>query len=266
MKSFRIFSILPSFTATALLLQTAHAGFVIWGPARNISGESDVSLNGALLSAFNLNAPEDVGSGPVVASAPAFGSTVLAFGDTTVNGVPFNAFTVTTGMGSASQGNATLVPTVGNLVAGNVEGSPVAPFGALTVPYQSLLNSLVGTVSSPGSMNLTLNGLTPGGLYEFEWWYNQSSIGTAATDQTALAGNSRTLDGNTTNAAGGTGQFAIGTFLATDPSQTINFSSAGNAALNAFQLRVLSAPIPEPGTALFGVALGGVVFLRRRFF
>ena len=59
--------------------------------------------------------------------------------------------------------------------------------------------------------------------------------------------------------------FAIGTFTADVPSQAITFSDGFLPYVNGFQLREVTAPvIPEPGTALFGLALLGTTLLRRR--
>ncbi len=74
-------------------------------------------------------------------------------------------------------------------------------------------------------MTLTMAGLTVGQSYEFQCWTNTS--GPTAITNTATAGNSVMLDANTTDANGGLGQFAIGTFIADNTvSQVISFSSA----------------------------------------
>jgi len=117
---------------------------------------------------------------------------------------------------------------------------------------------------------LTLSGLSLGTTYEFQWWSDvngspyTNGLGAVAT---ATAGNSVTLDSNTTDATGGLGQYVIGTFMADGPTQNIVFTHPVNnnvsGVINAFQLRELTV-VPEPGTALFGLALMGVALVRAR--
>ena len=64
----------------------------------------------------------------------------------------------------------------------------------------------------------------------------------------------------------GLGEFALGTFVAdATASQSVTFSSNSNGVLTALQLRHLAPPppVPEPGTALFGLALLGTALTRR---
>ena len=104
-----------------------------------------------------------------------------------------------------------------------------------------------------------------GNTYEFQWWYSLAH-GCECHLQIATAGNSVLLDGNIHDSDGGLGQYAIGTFVADSPTQAISFRSprSTNGALNGFQLRNVSPPIPEPASGLFGLALCGVMMLRRR--
>jgi hypothetical protein len=192
--------------------------------------------------------------------------------DPVVNGVTFSAFTVIPNTASTTVGNFTLSTATPNLGGLNFVGSALPPFSNLSADYQTLLRSVAGN-SFPGNpVTLSIGGLTVGQTYAFQWWVNGSNLGHSDIMR-ATAGNSVDLDVNVGNIAGGTGQFAIGTFIADNASQDIVFESAiGDVAvLNAFQLRQLSAQppvsaIPEPGSALVGMlALGlcGARVIRR---
>ena len=116
----------------------------------------------------------------------------------------------------------------------------------------------------------SLNNLTNGTQYELEVWTNLSSSA-GSTPNTFTATNSVSLDANTSNANGGVGQFAIGTFTASGTSQSFTVSNEDNFPhFNALQLRDLTAApaVPEPSTfilAALGLAgLGLVAWKRRR--
>ena len=109
-----------------------------------------------------------------------------------------------------------------------------------------------------------------GQTYLFETWVNdsQSHIPPGFTfDVDVSSGSLVTLDPNTTIVEGGLGQYVVGTFTASAASQQVTYdNSEVGGSLAAFQLR-LAPPtvIPEPGTALFGLALVGATgFTRRR--
>lgn len=165
----------------------AHAGIITWGAPTNISGDTDVSTNGTLVGAFNIGGP--------------------GVGSTTVNGVTFTGLALT-GSSVTSGAFTFTIPT--GFASSNSVGSALPPFSTLSAPYQGLLSSAAGDFSTP--FTLTMSGLTVGQQYEFEWWFNFSSGLSSPT--TAAAGNSVTLNSNTTGLAGGLGQFAIGTFTA----------------------------------------------------
>ena len=224
---------------------SVHAGFVTWNAPQTITGNGDVSTTGALILAHNLGASGNSSA--------------------TVNGVTFTPFATNGPVNIA--GNVRLSSTA-NIPGDNVNfGDIVAPFSDLSPDYQTLLQS--GSYTNgpfpPPDITLTLSGLSVGTSYQFQWWANQSSLssfspfpppGGPAT--TAAAGGSVTL--TRYSPATEIGQFATGTFTADAASQVITFSGGDTRTLlNAFQLRELPAsPIPEPGTALFGIALAGV--------
>ena len=219
---------------------TSHAAVVTWGAATAISGDSNVSTAGTLVGAFNL------------------GNTGV--GNTTVNGVTFTGLAFAMGT-TVTSGNFSFFSS-GGYPSSNSLGSGSAPFSLLSAPYQALLSSAERSgVGQP--VTLTISGLTIGNAYQFEWWTNDSS-GNASVPTTATAGNSVTLNSTTTpGIPGGVGQFALGTFTADASTQVIAFSG-DLASINGLQLRQTAA-VPEPGTALAGMALVGLCgTLRRR--
>lgn len=244
-------AIVAALLTIGALAAPADAALINWGTPTQISGDSDVSTAGTLVGAYNVS--------DLVVSAVA--------GSTTVNGVTFAPLPIPTGPGTVTDANFSLS---GSFLFGNdTFGSNVAPFSNLSAPYRVLLSSGGGDFGANGSFTLTISGLTTNSLYQFQWWANVSAPGFVFGDTTATAGNAVTVDWNTTNAIGGLGQFVIGTFTADGPTQVITFSASKDAVINGFQLRDLSAlepvaTLPEPGTALAGAMLIGLLGLRRR--
>jgi hypothetical protein len=131
-------------------------------------------------------------------------------------------------------------------------GSGAAPFSTLSTPYQVLLNG-ADYASNPsqtqfdGSITMTINLLVVGWEYEFQWWFNDSRPFSTGPVSATTGATSVSLDPNTSNAAGGLGQYAIGMFTADASTQEIHFSTTGNAVGHSgFQLRLL-VPGPLPG-------------------
>ena len=220
-------AVLPALLAGLLLAAAAPArgASITWGAAQNISGDTDVSTTGTLVGAFHVG-------GQGVAT-------------TTVNGVTFQAFALSGK--STTSGNFTFSDTA-LLVGANGAGSANAPFTNLSASYQALLSTTGGGLNV--TQLLTMSGLTIGRTYQFEFWDNFSP-GSSAGNTTALAGNSVNVSSNTTNANGGLGQFAIGTFTADATSEAITFSASNTVDLNAFQLRdttpgVIGSGVPLP--------------------
>jgi hypothetical protein len=206
-----------------------RAATITWGTPTAISGDTDVSIAGTLVGAAVL-------LGPAV----------------TVNGVTFAGFQgVSSGIFSAS--------SPGILPQANTFGSALSPFVNLSTAYKGLLDSGMFTHSPPNQpapIVLTISGLSVGQVYEFQWWVNDSRD-TGDLDRTtvATAGNSVTLEHNI-GAAGGVGQFVLGTFTADATTQSISFqgfgagTNFGSTQINAVQLRA----VPEPG----GLALAAL--------
>jgi hypothetical protein len=235
--------------AAVLFFALTSSGFAIvanapisWGAPTNISGDSDVSTDGTLVAAFNMN-----------------GSAA------TVNGVAFASFTYPFMATTATNGNFTFTESPGHMLAFTGLGSGSAPFSGLSSSYQTLLSTALSTDDN-NTLTLSISGLTLGQQYQFEFWVNGSN--TAGTDNfrtIASATNSVSLDDNTTNAVGGVGQFVIGTFTAGSSSEIITFNGVDSTqapTINAFELRA----VPEPTTMsilFFGSALLGVSRARR---
>lgn len=230
--------------ALVLLPQLASAALITWGSATTISGDTDVSTSGTLVGAFNIG-----GTG-----VPS----------TTVNGVTFQSFVVGTTGGTA--GNFALS---GSGILINASDSTSPPFSNLSAAYKTLLATATNT-SSP--ITLTISGLTVGDTYQFEFWSHASNPNYVGNRPVTANGDGGTVlvNSNASNAVGGLGQFAIGTFLANSSTQTISFSGPSGVPLDGFQLRdttPISAPVPEPASlAIWGLsALScAVVGYRRR--
>lgn len=224
--------------AAAFLTLTAsstHASLFTWSAPTNISGDSDVNTTGVLVGAVNL------GSGGV--------------GSTTVNGVNF------TGLAASgttiSLGNFSISSSVTNALGGsNFVGAP----SGFSAGYQALLNSELLTFSGSDAV-LTMSGLVSGETYLFQWWANESN--SAASNTTTATSEGQTVS-LSSRAVGDRGQFATATFTA-DATGTQVISFGGAHRTNGFQLRQLvPAAVPEPGTALAGLALLGLCGMRRR--
>lgn len=230
--------------ASILLARVAPAATIVWGPPTTITGDSDVSTVGALVSAANL-------------------------GDTSavvINGVTFAATT------SGNSGNFVFATAIGSI--SNVPsafGVSAAPFSGLSTSYQDLLDSGIFThtpPAAPPAITLTINNLAVATPYLFQWWVNDArATGDETRVTTAAAGSSVTLEHNVQNTSGGVGQFTIATFIADAPTQQITFLGAGggpnvaSTQLNAVQLRV----VPEPSIlGLVGLGLEAICTRRRK--
>lgn len=234
---------------------TAPAATITWSAATAISGDLDVSTTGTLVAAHNVY---------FIDGGNLTGNNLVPLFDTTVNGVLFTGFGFEGGQPSSTLGAIT-ASSAGLLSGLNTVGSPLPPFSSLSANYQTLL-STIG--SGAGQFTLTLGGLTVGQTYQFQVWTSLSSVGVSNTSTATGGGSSILLDPNTTNADGGTGQFTIGTFIADNAAQAVDFQGLiGDPFINAFQLRQLGpvlppdppiSPIPEPASAIVGMLLLGL--------
>jgi hypothetical protein len=210
-----------------------YGASITWGPATNISGDSDVSTAGTLVLAGNIGAP----------GVPAV----------TVNGVPFGSLGLS---GSGIFSTNTLF------------GSSSTPFLGLSSNYQTLLGS--GIALTGVDLSLGFTSLTVGQTYQVEVWSNDSgphfppyTTNVSAQGTSSAVG----LNDNTTGIQGGLGQFAIGTFVADGSIETLTFSGATDHPLiNAIQIRQLSVPLPGAmwaGLSMLG-GMGVMRLMRRR--
>jgi hypothetical protein len=233
--------------ATSIISDSAQAviipASIIWGPATSIHGDTDVSTLGTRVAAYNLSDSAEL--------QPAL-----------VNGVQFDPFGIPSNANTktATVGNFVLTESPGFLEGASIFGSSLHPYVALSSNYQVILES-AAYANDLTTLTLTMNALSIGQQYQFEWWINDSSDDPNYTTA-ATAVNSVSLSDNPSNAQGGTGQFAIGTFTATATTHTIAFSGTlDEPTINAFELRA----VPEPSTFVLGVAgMAGLGLVTRR--
>ncbi len=152
--------------------------------------------------------------------------------------------------------------TNGVLLGTESTGSSNPPFSFLSTAYQNLLN--IGLLSTR-NVAMTISDLSPGAQYEFQVWTNDIQLAENIVGVNDGAGHSVNLTTGTTSSIG---QFVTGTFTADATTQAIEFTDVGlrfDIPVNAFQLRLLSSPVPEPSsfflTALAALSLIGI---RRR--
>ena len=228
---------------------------ITWGSATNISGDSDVSTAGTLVYAYNIG-----GAG---VSSP------------TVNGVTFASYAFPafgSNTASVTVGNLTFSESPGRLWGSNGLGSASTPYSTLSAGYQALLGS-GGGADNPATITVTLGGLTIGTQYQLQAWSSNPSNGTVPSTFLAIQDtifstsltNQVTLDINTTNSAGGLGQYVLGTFTASGTSQVFKIDSVSFASplISAIQLRDLT-PIPGPGGVAVAAIAGTVLSCGRR--
>ena len=216
--------------AATLAAGSANAAMV-WSSPTTISGDSDVKA-GAVFAAFNF-------TGAL----------------TTVNGVTFNPFS---GM---TVGNLTVTSCCGISGNGAIFGAGPA-FAGLSDSYQALL---IGAIFS-AELRLTIGGLTSGQLYQVEFWVNDTRILDPARNETFTDGaTSGIVSFNSTGAIGGLGQFLIGNFTASGPTEQITVSGNALAQLNGMSVLVGPASsVPEPSTVILSGGCLVALFAARR--
>ena len=232
----------------------SDAANIAWGAgAQNVSADTNVNNTGSLLYAFT------------------FGDTAVP--SATVNGVTFSPFARPNDATNTpvTVGSVTLASTGIFFVSTNADSSVSAPYSGLSAAYQGLLKSGIGMFG--GGMTLTLGGLTNGTSYTVQLWSQDTSdnpsagFNTASNDAktTLTAGAAVTLDENSTNATGGIGQWATGTFTATGSTQVIAVTESHGSfepVLNALQVRTA---VPEPASlGLLGLGAALLAGRRRR--
>ena len=279
----KFFKMVTGFAIAAMVVGSAgfaHASIITWDPSVDLfaggANTSFVSQNGTFVAGFN-------------GGAAAVTQTV---GDTTF-----------TALDNVALNNGT---TIGGVtLTGNFTGSAgPTTFGGGRLGPDPTATALINSAVFQGT-NLTLSGLTVGNTYEVqilvndargggasvrdEEWQNAYNDGNGGTTITGIAQlNNRAFNDGADPA--NDGDFIIGTFVAAaggtqsidfiasrgnDPTQTLDLGgtfgaaqnfNAGQAQINAFQLREIAIAnvVPEPGTASF--LLGGLLigFAKRR--
>jgi hypothetical protein len=253
-RSFSIekFSLVVAFVYALVVPIHSEAAAIIWDAPTLIGQDSDVSTTGTLLYAFT------------------FGGTGVP--TSTVNGVTFASFAAPNGGSSpVTVSNVTFSLPGGDFFRSTLTetGSTSAPFSALSSAYKGFLQSAISDGVDPSHSTLTLGALTPGNIYEVQFWANESASFTNTlsnnTETILTAGNAATLDLNASNTTGGLGQWVTGSFTADGMTQAIDITGGNPAGaspiLNGFQVRT----VPEPTSiGLFGLAATLLTSRRRR--
>jgi hypothetical protein len=229
-------SLAAAFAGVLIFSTPAFAQVIVWGPASNMAGDTDVVI------------PVP---GTLVDAATFYSSAV------TVNTVTFNPLTLSSGTYSDASGDIAITTPNGGA------GAYTAPFTTASpssTSYSNLTSVLGYTVGVTGSV--TLSGLTSGDTYQVEAW----SYYTGTTP-----GGSTTLTGATpVNLASTGGQYALGTFTATGTTETFGYAvnaADNHAIINAVDVYNTTGigAVPEPSTyVLLGLGVLGLILVRRR--
>ena len=142
----------PLLVLFAAARSPAFGADIVWSSPITISGGGDVSTDGSLVAAFNMNGP-----------------------DVTVNGVTFSAFAVTDQSHVANNGNFAFEENQGVILAPNGLGSGLPSFSNLNANYQTLLSTAI-SADERDVLVLTISGLSIGQQYQFQWWCNASTL------------------------------------------------------------------------------------------
>ncbi len=206
-----------SLLAVAILLTVAgtlRGAIITWGPAINITGDTDVLNTGTTAYAY-----------------------CFSIYSVTVNGVNFTSAST-----SSSSSNVDVSGFEQDLTAFS-SSSP--PFSTLSTNYRNMLvGSLFYPAGAPFTVPVTLHRLTIGHQYTVQVWVNdpRGPYNSRTETVSSAGGNAVNLDFSTQtgNNPGGPGQYTAGSFTADATNQTIAMS--GNSPnyvtqLNALQLR-----------------------------
>jgi hypothetical protein len=245
-----------SYIASFLALTSLSHGAIFWTTPDDISTdfptfEASIANNGTFVSAYNFGTSSDV----------------------TINSVTF------TGLGTSSTsgynsvtGSFSITPASdsGGTTTVNYTGS-ASVFTDLGVAEKTLLSSYItgNDGGDPQGYEVELENLTLGQEYQIQIWVSDSRAATigSLSDRTGAIVDGPAVDHNTSNVEGGLGQYVIGSFTATDTTESFTYlgsteNGSGYIPLNAFSLRA----VPEPASAalLGGLAALALVFRRRR--
>jgi autotransporter-associated beta strand protein len=230
----------PYVPSGATTFHITSSSIITWGTNATIAADADVFTNGTLLYAYDW-----------------------ANANTTVNGVAF------TGTSSANGGSNVSISGIGSNYQNYSSGS--APFSTLSAAYQSIL---VGGEYGGGGVTatVTLNNLTAGHIYAVQVWVGDPRGGSlAGRTENIISSNEVTVAYSVPAAAGGVGQYTIGTFTATAASQGFSLdatNSSGSTQLNALLVSDVTAtgyqPVnPSTNLALSAFSVGETVMINR---
>jgi hypothetical protein len=221
-------SFIQSFGILLAGLTTSQAASIVWNTPQIVAGDSDISLDGIPVAAFDIG---DTGS-------------------VSINGVNF------VGTQSTAWG-------VGFFSAyGQPSAVTGTSYGAAlnTGMYQSGDGSSYQVFL--GAANIGTN-LTVGQTYEVQIWFNDNRFG--ATPETMRFSANNTAPFVTLTSTATTSQYVIGTFTADAAPQNLYWTETGSnfdgATINMFQIRAV--PEPSAATALLG-GFGLLGLIRRR--
>ncbi len=187
------------------------AATIIWDEAQNVSSDSDVSLEGDLLYAYNENGV-----------------------DTTVNGVLFKGYVSHGIFPVDAQEPDVQLANFGESRA-NTFCVNFAATETLSAAYENLLKGAAFNRNAGTAATFTMQGLQPGEEYLVQVWMNDNR---SSSDRRTTV-----LDGACPVCHyprdGRYGQWAIGRFRADSTEQTIELFSQTTPQLNSFQVRRL---------------------------
>jgi hypothetical protein len=191
---------------------TLRGAIITWGPAINITGDSDVVNTGSFAYSYSFS----------VHSA-------------TVNGVSFT---------TATQGSISSNVDVSGFFYSDTSDftSTSPPFSALSGNYSNILvGALYVAAGGPYTVPVTLHNLSVGHQYAVQVWVNDPRGPYNSRNETvsSAGGNTVILDFSTqtSNNPGGPGQYTVGSFTADATNQT--FTMTGNPPENVTELNAL---------------------------
>lgn len=203
----------------ALAASSAAAAPIIFSPAVNIAGVTDISTHGTLLAATTFATTQ------------------------TVNGVTFTGSV----LGAGAITTYYSLSGFGTRNANAFTHASANPFFGLPAAYKNMLIGAAynSTLGSTGTVTLT--NLTPGNRYLVQLFTGdpRNLAGTLVRTLQVNGSNSQIVDFNVGNMQGGAGQHVTGVMLAdaTTASFTVSSPSDGLPQVNAMQLRdVTSVP------------------------
>jgi autotransporter-associated beta strand protein len=176
-------------------------------------------------------------------------ATIAGDTDVATNGTSVFAYAWSSNSTSVNTVNFT-APDVGATLSGFAAnyGGYGSSITTLSSDYQ---NTVTGGQYASGATacTVTLNSLTSSHQYLVQLWVDDSRSGFGSrTETVTLGGNTVTLKYTSSNSAGGVGQYAIGTFIASATTQVITLTGNASTQINALQLRDLGIPaiVPTP--------------------